>query len=87
VSTVPPGDNPIAVNKYYYYYYYYYKPPNFYLEGAPLELQSLRGVTSFSSGLSTQAVAHSFCTFPKSTAINHTTVLLTSVNEEQRKFT
>ena len=21
---LPPGDNPIAVNKYYYYYYYYY---------------------------------------------------------------
>ena len=21
---MPPGDNPIAVNKYYYYYYYYY---------------------------------------------------------------
>jgi len=23
-QTLPPGDNPIAVNKYYYYYYYYY---------------------------------------------------------------
>jgi len=22
--TLPPGENPIAVNKYYYYYYYYY---------------------------------------------------------------
>jgi hypothetical protein len=22
--SLPPGDNPIAVNKYYYYYYYYY---------------------------------------------------------------
>ena len=21
---LPPGDNPIAVNRYYYYYYYYY---------------------------------------------------------------
>jgi hypothetical protein len=21
---LPPGDSPIAVNKYYYYYYYYY---------------------------------------------------------------
>ena len=21
---LPPGDNPIAVDKYYYYYYYYY---------------------------------------------------------------
>ena len=21
---LPPGNNPIAVNKYYYYYYYYY---------------------------------------------------------------
>jgi len=24
---MPPGDNPIAVNKYYYYYYYYYDRP------------------------------------------------------------
>ena len=23
-SSLPPGDNPIPVNKYYYYYYYYY---------------------------------------------------------------
>jgi hypothetical protein len=23
---LPPGGNPIAVNKYYYYYYYYYEP-------------------------------------------------------------
>jgi hypothetical protein len=25
---LPPGDNPIAENKYYYYYYYYYKYEN-----------------------------------------------------------
>jgi len=24
VKPLPPGENPIAVNKYYYYYYYYY---------------------------------------------------------------
>jgi hypothetical protein len=23
LTLLPPGDNPIAVNKYYYYYYYY----------------------------------------------------------------
>jgi len=28
---LPPGDKPIAVNKYYYYYYYYYTPQNTHL--------------------------------------------------------
>jgi len=29
IVPLPPGDNPIAVNKYYYYYYYYYYKHHF----------------------------------------------------------
>ena len=29
--SLPPGDNPIVVNKYYYYYYYYYYYMSYFL--------------------------------------------------------